>query len=215
MKQDAAMDVVAEKIKNCEDIKEAAKALIASHKKHIEDAERDLSRANNVQDCLEEAMIHLQDARDKDAGTDSGPPYRSSLDSPRPLEDALQVLEKKKHPYLKNRKEEPSAMEKIADDIEKENKEDLPEDEILARNKEALEKTEETPTAEKTIRRGEKAIKAAELEQRRSKDWAKCPVCKVRPMAPWNKTGKCATCSHPKGKRPYKRRAKKEKKLPF
>ncbi len=125
-----------------------------------------------------------------------------------------EIRKQKKHPILKDRKEEPSAMEKIADDIEKEKKEDLTEDEIIAANKKALEKTGKAPTVEQTLKRGEKAIKAAELEQSRKKDWPKCPECKG-PMAPWNKTGKCATCSHPKGKRPYKRRAKKEEELPF
>ncbi len=99
-------------------------------------------------------------------------------------EEAIQEpRDEKKHPLLKNRKEEPSAMEKIADDIDKEKEEELTDEE----------------KAQKALERGDKAIAAAKKEMKdRKLTWPTCPDCKVRPMAPWNTKGKCSVCQRKK-----------------
>jgi hypothetical protein len=111
------------------------------------------------------------------------------LGSPRP--------KGKQHPLLKDRKEEPSAMKKIADDIEVEQKEDLTDEEILKKNKAAL-------------KHAEKAMEAAKKEQKGSKStWRICTKCNINRISPMNKSGICTACQlKRKTDRPYKRRAK-------
>jgi hypothetical protein len=105
--------------------------------------------------------------------------------------------ESKKHPLLKDRKEEPSAMEKIADKIDEEKKEDLTEAEILKKNKQAL-------------KRAEVSMEAAKKEQNGSKEtWRICSKCNKNRISPVNKKGICTPCQlKRKTDRPYKRRAK-------
>jgi hypothetical protein len=105
--------------------------------------------------------------------------------------------ESKKHPLLKDRKEEPSAMEKIADKIDEEKKEDLTEAEILKKNKAAL-------------KHAEVAMGAAKKEQNGSKKtWRICSKCNINRISPMNKKGICTPCQlKRKTDRPYKRRAK-------
>lgn len=170
--------LVEEKIKNCEDTKEAAKALIVSHKKHIEEAERDLFRANNVQACLEASLKNLVDARDR--GED--------IAAIRPIP------------------EEKKAAEIIT-------AQDLTDDEILKKNKAALENIEEKEEeedpfetdeekADKALKRGEAAIEKAKREMKdRREDWKKCPSCGIRKIAPWNSKGKCSVCQREKKKK--------------
>ncbi len=143
-----------------------------------------------------ENLIALKEMREK----------RSKLDSPRSLKEAVKVIEEKKHPYLKDRKEEPSAMEKIADDIEKEQKEEavagpiaeqgLTEAEILKKNKTAL-------------KHAENAMEAAKKEQNGSKKtWRICTKCNINRISPVNKSGICTACQlKRKTNRPYVRRA--------
>lgn len=118
--------------------------------------------------------------------------------------DEEAIREKKQHPLLKDRKEEPSAMSKIADDIEEEQKEEkqgskitLPDDltdaEILKKNKAALA-------------RADKSLKAAK-EQIGRETWRACTECKKNKIAPWNKKGICAECqAKRKTNRPYTKR---------
>lgn len=105
------------------------------------------------------------------------------------------IRESKQHPYLKNRKEEPSAMEKIADQIEEEKKEDLTDAEILKKNKAAL-------------KRAEISMEAAKKEQNGSKEtWRICSKCNKNRISPVNKKGICTPCQlKRKTNRPYKRR---------
>lgn len=117
----------------------------------------------------------------------------------------------KKHPYLKDRKEEPSAMEKIADDIEKE----MTEEEIIKKNKKALKKADESiAAAKKDLAKSEKFIpKPAEKPEKKTQmgriidktDWPMCPDCNRRKMAPWNDAGRCSHCQQ------YKKKPKKPK----
>ena len=107
----------------------------------------------------------------------------------------------KKHPFLKDRKEEPSAMEKIADDIE----EEMTDEEIIKKNKELLKKADGAmAAAEKDLAKTNTKliINPAEKPEKRhytqnedrKKDWATCPECKKNPMAPWNTSGRCSEC---------------------
>lgn len=74
------------------------------------------------------------------------------------------------------------------------------EEEILKENKEKLDEIEEEELSEEEIEKKNKElldkaddqIAAAKKDQRA--DWKKCPVCLVRPMAPWNTKGKCSYC---------------------
>ena len=115
---------------------------------------------------------------------------------------------------------EKSAMEKIGEDIEEEQKEESAEAEILKKNKEALENIEEKEEEEdpfETDEEKEKRIlkKADSLIKRETeklktprKDWKKCPKCNRRPIAPWNTKGMCSTCQRKrKTNRPYKRKS--------
>lgn len=56
--------------------------------------------------------------------------------------------------------------------------------------------------AKRALERADGAIAGAkkEIQDQRAK-WPKCPVCKIRPMAPWNKTGKCSYCQSYKKKK--------------
>lgn len=83
----------------------------------------------------------------------------------------------------------------------------IKEKEVLRINKAALEDIEEEEEEELTdeekekaaLKRADKALAAAKKDQRA--DWLKCPVCNIRPMAPWNKTGKCSYCQTYKKKK--------------
>jgi hypothetical protein len=116
----------------------------------------------------------------------------------------------KTHPLLKNRKQEPSAMEKIADQIEEEKKEDITDAEILKQNKKTLGKMDKVPTLAATLSRGEKAIAAAQKEQNGTKKtWRICKRCDINRISPINRTGVCTPCQlKRKTNRPYKRKAK-------
>lgn len=93
-----------------------------------------------------------------------------------------EILRKNKKTLEELEAGEASAMSKIGADIEKEKEEELTEEEIRKKEKEALKKADG-------------AIDAAKKELKDSRTaWLKCPVCKVRTMAPWNKTGKCSYC---------------------
>ncbi len=96
--------------------------------------------------------------------------------------------------------ESKTGMEKMADQVE----EEMTDEEILKKNKEALQ-------------RGEKAIAAAEKDlekttgfipkpvaksikrhytqnEDRKKNWKLCPDCHKNKIAPWNKAGRCSEC---------------------
>lgn len=139
------------------------------------------------------------------------------------------VLEpdEKKHSLLKNREEEPSAMEKIADqveaEIEEENltegksiklKDDLSDDEMMKENKKALEKIEakrELTPEERTKAALEDADRLIEREKKKQeqkkKGWRLCSKCNKNRIAPHNKKGICTECQHSsEGKRKYEKR---------
>lgn len=156
--------LVEEKIKNCEDTKEAAEMLIAGHKLHIKEAERDLFKAKNVQVCLEGALKNLKDAQDRE----------EDIATIRPIQD-----EETPADYLGPLKLAEKQGELIEEEREKKNK-DL-------------------------LNKADKQMAAAKKDQRA--DWKKCPVCLVRPIAPWNTKGKCSYCQT------YKKK-KKEEDLP-
>lgn len=88
--------------------------------------------------------------------------------------------------------EEPSAMEKIADEIEEEIKEDklTPEQ----RTKKALSDADDVIAREK------------KREEQKKKGWELCIKCNRNRVAPWNKKQICSPCQRPEGKRPYIRK---------
>lgn len=81
------------------------------------------------------------------------------------------------------------------------------EEEILKENKEKLDEIEEEELTEEErekknkalLTKADKQMAAAKKDQRAG--WPKCPVCKIRKMAPWNKTGKCSYCQTYKKKK--------------
>lgn len=95
----------------------------------------------------------------------------------------------------------------VTEDFIKSPLDPLTDEEILEENKEKLDKLEEEELTDEekekaTLERADTAIDAAEKEQKDSRaDWPKCPVCGIRPMAPWNKTGKCSYCQTYKKKK--------------
>ncbi len=219
MNQDL-INLTKKSVENCKANRESLQTRINRLEKETRQAERELFRVDNVRQSLEAALERLEEADEKEKrGTkeqleeeaeeeeESAPGgtvmCKTRISTAQDLTDA----EKKKHPYLKDRKEEPSAMEKIGDDVEKEIEEDLTEAEILKQNKATLGKIGKAPAVEQTLERGEKAIKAAELEQGRKKDWKKCSKCNFHHVAPWNKKGICSVCqAKRKTDRPYNRK---------
>lgn len=201
------VNLVEERIKNCEDTKQVAESRIISLRKQIEEAERDLFKAHNIKACLEGALKNLKDAQDRE----------EDITAIRPVKE-----EEKPADYLGPlKKEEPSAMEKIIDDTEKEQKQDLTDDEILEQNKKALKdmaKGKLTPEERTKAALGDadRLIKSEEKrEEQRKKGWKLCEKCNSNRVAPWNKKQICSECQNSsEGKRPYKRR-KKEEDLPF
>lgn len=202
------IELVEEKIKNCEDTKLVANSRIISLKKQIEEAERDLFRANNVQASLKGALTNLIDARDRDADIAAIRPipeeekpadYLGSLDpaAQKAAIEAEAIKEEKKHPYLKDRKEEPSAMSKIGADIEEEIKEDELTDE--EKTKRALD------DADQLIEREKKR------EEQKKKGWKLCSKCNSNRISPANKKGICTPCQlKRKTDRPYGKRKKND-----
>lgn len=99
--------------------------------------------------------------------------------------------------------EEKSAMSKIADDIEKEQKDDknvsigpsagkgLSDEEIMRKNKAALERADKVIEAAKKDKKVEKFDKS---------NWKDCPTCGVEKVAPWSKKGICSICQRSKKK---------------
>lgn len=75
-----------------------------------------------------------------------------------------------------------TGMSKIAEEIDKEIKED---EDNLRKNKEALE-------------RADKAIAAAKELEDKKKDWQLCSKCQLHKVAPWNKKGICSSCQRAK-----------------
>jgi len=86
---------------------------------------------------------------------------------------------------------EPSAMSKIADDIDKEMEEDLTDEQ---KDKAALHKADRLLKAERQ-----------KLDPTK-KDWALCTECNQIKVAPWNEKGICSPCQKPPAKRKYERR---------
>lgn len=96
---------------------------------------------------------------------------------------------------------EKSSMEKIADKID----EEMTEEEIIKKNKEALRRGEAAIVAAKKdlaktntkliINPAEKPARRPYIQKEdRKKDWSKCPECNRRRIAPWNKSGRCSHC---------------------
>ncbi len=121
----------------------------------------------------------------------------------------------KKHPYLRNKEKESSAMENIADEIEEEIKEETAEEKILRKNKEALKRADGAiVAAEKDLEKTSGFLPKPVVESiRRSyrkrepdkEDWPTCPECKKNQMAPWNKSGRCSECQQYKKKKKLRR----------
>lgn len=115
-------------------------------------------------------------------------------ESPVPIEvvnNSEAILREKKLKELKT--EEASAMEKIADDIEKEFKEEGLTDE--EKTKKALDDADDLIAREK------------EREKQKKKGWKLCTKCNSNRVAPWNKKKICSTCQgSSEGKRPYRRK---------
>jgi hypothetical protein len=103
------------------------------------------------------------------------------------------ILREKKRKLKELEAEEPSAMEKIIDDTEKEQEEDNLTDE------EKVEK--QIDEADQLIEREKKR------EKQRKKGWKLCTVCNSNRVTPWNKKKICSTCQTKRSTtRPYKRR---------
>lgn len=115
-------------------------------------------------------------------------------------EKESKFLRSRRHASLKNKKEEPSAMSKIADDIEKE----MTEEEIIKKNKEALNRADNAiVAAEKDLEKTTgfipkpvvESIKRSYRKRESDKtDWPTCPECGKNKMAPWNKSDRCSEC---------------------
>lgn len=124
---------------------------------------------------------------------------KSSL-QPEEESESLVELEKKPEEIIKENKKtleeleagEPSAMSKIADDIEEEIKEDELTDE---------EKVEEA------IDEADRLIEREKLmQEQKKKGWKLCSKCNSNRVAPWNKKGICSPCQNErKTERPHTR----------
>jgi len=123
---------------------------------------------------------------------------KSVLEPQEETESLVPIDEEKDKQILKENKKtleeleagEPSAMSKIADDIEEEQEEETAEEKLR-----------------KTLDRGDKAMAAAEKSlAEKNKDWKLCTQCNKRKIAPWNKKGICSLCQNErKTTRPYTR----------
>lgn len=121
----------------------------------------------------------------------------AELDHPDPLGDAIKKAEREK----KATKElEDLILAKADKAIVAPG--DMTDEEILQKNKEALEKAD-------------KAIADAKKTFSRDKTgWELCTKCGTNKVSPWNKKGICSPCQRPKGTRKYtKRKTKAETKV--
>lgn len=194
---------VEEKIKNCEETKLVAESRIVSLRKQIEEAERDLFRANNVKACLEGALKNLIEAWDRDADIAAIRPVKDEempADYLGPLKPAEEKIGETGEKMEEAEPGEPltgekSAMEKIGDDIEEEMKED--------------ERTDEQKTKD-ALADADRLIEKEKLRQEQAKKgWPLCTVCNSNRTSPVNKKGICTECQlERKTDRPYKRRKK-------
>lgn len=103
-----------------------------------------------------------------------------------------EILKEKKSKLKEIEAEEPSAMEKIADEIEEEIKED--------------ELTPEQRTQKSLDDADDVIERAKKREDQKKKGWELCIKCNRNRVAPWNKKKICSTCQNKRSTtRPYKR----------
>jgi len=96
-----------------------------------------------------------------------------------------------------------AGLESLEEAVEKDKAILKLEEEIKA----SKEETEEE--IQRKLERGDKAIEAAQAEQKKGKkeEWEVCPQCNENKVAPWNEKGICSSCQRSsKGKRKYTRR---------
>ena len=124
---------------------------------------------------------------------------KSTLEPAEETESLVELVKKPEEIIKKNKKTleeleagEPSAMEKIGDDIEQEMKEDKLTDE--EKTKKALDDADDLIVREK------------KREEQRKKGWKLCTECNSNRVAPWNEKGTCSRCQNKrKTNRPYTR----------
>lgn len=176
------IELVKEKIKDCEAEESRLGSRISRLHNETEEAERRLFHVRNTRLSLESALKILEEAKEKEAEIGPAVPEK---------------LEEEHEPTLKE------AMEKVAE--RKALK--IPDEAIL----EPGEKEEELTPEEKTKAALEDADRLIKREKKRQeqakKGWRLCSKCNSNRISPANKTGICTPCQQSsEGKRPYKRR---------